>query len=273
MASPDVTQFVKALNDIDHSKRRSEVFSDFCEMAYCALAKVASPFGDQRETLETQYESVERKYESREYVNSKFGELMGISLNAISRGGVDFLGAVAGEMEVLDARLGQFFTPYEVSRLMAEINFHGVEKTIEENGFVTVSEPTVGAGGMVMAVADVIEGLGFDPARHLWVEAVELSRTTYYMAYVQINARGVAGKIICGNSLSLETFTSAYTVAASVFISQNGHPFAKQHAEREQEIATNAARELKQAEDRAERLGDLATSKPTIGAEQLGLFD
>lgn len=273
MVQSAVTEFVRALNDIDRSKHRAEVFSDFCEMAYCALAKLACPFAEQRDALEAQYESVERRYENRDYVHNKFGKLTAMALTAINGGGIDFLGAVAGELEFLDARLGQFFTPYDVSRMMAEINLNGVEDTINENGFVTVSEPAVGAGGMVIAVADVIEGLGFDPARHLWVEAIELSRVTYYMAYIQINARGVAGKIICGNSLSLKTFTEAYTAAAPVFIAKNGHPFAKQRAEREQEAKDEAARIAQQATDLEDRFKASATSKTTVETEQMGLFD
>ena len=105
-------------------------------------------------------------------------------LEAIHTGGIDFLGTVAGEIGALDARLGQFFTPYDIPRMLAEISLTGVEQVIAENGFVTVQEPAVGAGGMILAVADKIEALGFDPATHLWVEAIELSRSTYYMTRV-----------------------------------------------------------------------------------------
>ena len=177
MTAPLVSKFVKVLNGIDQSKRRMEVFADFCELAYCALAKAASPFTEQQDGLETQYVEVVGRYRNKDDVR-KMPELLVLVLEAIHVGGMDFLGAVAGELGELDARLGQFFTPYEISRLMAEISLTDVAKTIEATGFVTVSEPTVGAGGMVIAVADVIEGLGFDPAQHLWVEATELSRTT-----------------------------------------------------------------------------------------------
>lgn len=61
----------------------------------------------------------------------------------------------------------------------------------------------------------------------MWIEATELSRTTYYMGFIQINMRGIAGRVICGNSLSLEVYTSAYTAAAPVFISHNGLPLGK----------------------------------------------
>jgi hypothetical protein len=272
LTAPLVSQFVKVLNGIDQSKSRTEVFADFCELSYCALAKVACPSEEQRDALEQQYMGVVARYRNKDDVR-KMPELLAFALEAIHVGGMDFLGAVAGELGVLDARLGQFFTPYHVSRMMAEISLTDVANTIEANGFVTVSEPAVGAGGMVIAVADVIEGLGFDPACHLWVEATELSHTTYYMGFIQINARGVAGKITCGNSLSMETFTSAYTAAAPGFISHNGHPFAKQHVEEKQKAARLAAQEQQQTLDRAARIADLGLSQPKIPTEQLGLFD
>ena len=62
MKTAYVTKFIKLLNDIDRSKRRGEVFADFCEMTYCALAKVASPFEEQREALEAQYMDVVGRY-------------------------------------------------------------------------------------------------------------------------------------------------------------------------------------------------------------------
>ena len=51
MAHSAGKDFVRALGEIDRSKRQTEVFADFCEMAYCALAKQASPYPDQREAL------------------------------------------------------------------------------------------------------------------------------------------------------------------------------------------------------------------------------
>lgn len=48
------------------------------------------------------------------------------------------------------------------------------------------------------------------------------------MLYIQASARRLAGRIICGNSMSLATYASAYTAAAPFFIAQNGRPFAQQ---------------------------------------------
>ena len=86
------------------------------------------------------------------------------------------------------------------------------------------------------------------------------------MGFIQINARGVAGQVVCGNSLTLERFTGAYTAAAPVFMAQHGHPFAKQRAER-------AAQFERDTTAKAGRMQDLANTPASNGAVQLGLFD
>ena len=156
---------------------------------------------------------------------------------------------------------------------MAEISMSAVGSIIEENGFVTVQEPAVGAGGMVIAMADVIEGLAFDPAKHLWIEATELSRSTYHMGFIQINARGVAGRVICGNSLSMETYSSPYTAAAAGFYAVNGDPFAKQREAAR--VAANQQQkwDAKLEQDRKERLRTLGQTAEPRPATHLGLFD
>jgi len=247
MAHPAVTDFLRALDSFDRSKTRTEIFRIFCEMAYCALAKRASPFPDQRERLEGDYMSCVGMFPNKDDVR-RMPEMMGLAMQTITTGCVDFFGQVAAEIGALDARLGQFFTPYEVSRMMAEMSLGDVSAQIEAQGFITISEPAAGAGGMLMALADVIEAQGFDPARHLWVEAVELSSATFHMAYVQIAARGIAGRVINGNSITLETFDQAFTAAAPIFYAANGHPFTKQReAARQAAEAENTARAARQA--------------------------
>lgn len=162
MTALRVAQFVKALNSIDGSKRRGEVFSDFCELAYCALAKVAAPTVDDRDKLERQYMEVVARYQNKDDIR-KMPELLAISYDAINAGGIDFLGSVAGELGTLDAKLGQFFTPYDVSRMMAGIILQDAGEVIDKNGFITIQEPAVGAGGMLLAAADVIEEMGYSP--------------------------------------------------------------------------------------------------------------
>lgn len=238
MAHPAVKDFLRLLDGFDRSKRRCEVFADFCEAAYCAIAKRASPYADQRETLEKQYMQVVARYPNKDDVR-KMPELLAIATIAIGAGGLDFMGQVAGELGALDAGLGQFFTPYDVSRLIAEMNLGDAADMIAERGFITVQEPAAGAGGMLVAAADALEAQ--DLSLHdVWMEAIELSRGTFHMLYLQLALRGIAGRVICGNALSNETFISAFTPAAARFVARHGHPFASQIAA--EKAAEDAAR-------------------------------
>jgi len=233
MAHPAVKEFMRGLDRIDRSKRRSEVFADFCEMAYCALAKRACPWAEQRDTLEA------HRYREKDDIR-QMPHLMALALSSIAAVGLDFMGQVAGELGALDAGLGQFFTPYELSRLIAEMNLGDAAEMIAQRGFITMQEPAAGAGGMLLAAADTLEAKGV-ALRDCWMEATELSRSTFHMLYVQLAARGIAGRVICGNSLSMETFTWAFTPAAASFVAAHGHPFASQIAE--QHARDEAARQ------------------------------
>lgn len=137
---------------------------------------------------------------------------------------------------------------------------------------------------MVLALADALEAQGFDPAQHIWVEAVELSRSTFHMAYIQINTRGIAGRVINGNSLSLETFEQAFTAAAPEFYGLHGDPFAKQKeaARIEAKAAENAPamrRELLRGAETAAVSAVKVSSKRRVepmgkqSGEQLSLLD
>lgn len=106
MSHPHVIQFIKAMNDIDRSKSRREVFTDFCELAYCALAKIACPTEQGREDLEAQYLSVVKRYRNKDDVR-RMPELLSLTMEALNQGNIDFLGSVAGELGALDAKLGQ----------------------------------------------------------------------------------------------------------------------------------------------------------------------
>lgn len=229
MLHPAVKDFVRIIGGIDRSKHRSEVFRDFCEMAYCAHAKRMATSAERAEALERQYGEVESRYSNKADADC-MARLLAIATMTLGAGGVDFLGLVAAEIGVLDGRLGQFFTPYEVSRLMAEMTFEGVREQIERDGFFTFSEPAAGAGGLIIATADVMQNEGYDPGLQMWFEAVELNRSTFHMLYLQMTLRGLSGRVFHGNSLSLETYSMSVTPKAIEFVGRHGDPFSREGA-------------------------------------------
>ncbi|MGO4855040.1 N-6 DNA methylase [Phaeovulum sp. W22_SRMD_FR3] len=218
MTARDVAVFSKRMNDIDHSKRRTEVFRDFCEMAYLALANTTAQPA-KSDATEAEYMACVRRYRHKDDVR-KMRDLLEIAVAAIAPGSRDFLGEVAAELGALDASLGQFFTPYDVSRLIAEMNLSDAKSIIEDRGFITLQEPAAGAGGMVIAAADALEKQGFDPRCCLWFEATEINRSTFHMLHIQTAYRGLAGRNIHGNSLTVEKYDSTLTPNALHFLAQ-----------------------------------------------------
>jgi len=242
--------FIKVLESIDRSKHRQDNFRNFCEMAYCAIAKRTQTDTDKADALEDRYMEIVGTYQNKDDVRI-MPELMGLTTQAVLNARCDFLGEIAADISALDTKNGQFFTPYDVAKLMAKMQMPDIPKLIEDKGFFSLSDPAAGAGCMLLVAADCVEEAGYNPMDCMSVHATELNRTTYHMLYVQLSLRGIAAQVIHGNSLSLETFTGAYTPAAIHFFGKHGRLFDPPSKDPEKKPITIT---------------------PIINAEQLSLF-
>jgi hypothetical protein len=151
--------------------------------------------------------------------------------------------------------MGQFFTPFSLSTMMAQMQLADVKELIAKNGFVTISEPACGAGGMILAAADVIEEKGFDIGSTMYVDAIDLSQTCFHMSYLQFSLRGIPATVRRGNNLSLEMFETAITPALIPFLAKHGDPFARQKGIPQEPVAP------------------VAPTKPTTYKRQMNLFE
>jgi N-6 DNA Methylase len=208
-------RFIKVFESLAHHRERQDVFADFLDMAVCAIRKKTVPSGPAADALEEQYMAVVKRNAPDDV--RKMPELLAITALAVQEGGCDFLGQVVGDLELINGHMGQFFTPYDVSRMIAEMTLQDAGELIREKGFITVAEPASGAGGMVIAAADVIEKQGFDIGRHLYVDATDISPTCFKMTYLQVSLRSIPATIRRGNTLSGEIFDQAHTPAFLAF--------------------------------------------------------
>ncbi len=273
-------QFIKAFGHLAHHRERHEVLADFLEMAFCAVRKKTLPPGPAADALEDRYMAVVNR-NTNEDVRA-MPELLGITALALQEGGCDFLGQVVVELELPNAHMGQFFTPYDVSRMMAEMTFDTVDEIIAEQGFVTVQEPACGAGGMIIAAADAIERKGFDIARQLYVDGIDISPTCFKMSYLQASLRGIPATIRRGNTLSLEMFEQAVTPAFLGFYAFHGERFdAWQRGEGREAVSHDAEISQQTAEAAVNEPEPTVPEKPVPqtrkrkgkAAHQLNLFD
>lgn len=218
-----VKSFIKKLSSLEPSKSPQEKFRDFIELAYCAYAKrMATP--ENKEPLEARYMQIVGTYRDKDAVRA-YPELIAMVYHQVEF--CDFLGAIAGELGALNDSQGQFFTPFEVSRLMAEMTIGDHEPTIKERGYVMVQEPASGAGGMILALAQAMLRRGYNPTSQLFVCAIDISAQCYWMTYLQLTLAGIPAQVLRGNSLSLEVFETAYTSAMVPFLGKHGDTFCQ----------------------------------------------
>lgn len=120
----------------------------------------------------------------------------------------------------------------------------GVRQRIEQRGYLTACEPAVGAGAMVIALAEVIRGMGINYQRHLHVTAIDIDPRAVHMAYVQFSLLHIPAVIVVGNALTLEErehwFTPAHVLGGWTARLQRDRPSELVEIE-EVEVASAAA--------------------------------
>lgn len=227
MAKPITTKaWIKKLESKEYSKNTQEKFRDFCELVYCAYAKLTSPTPKDSDVLEERYMRTVNTYQDKDCVRM-YPELLADVINAVGNSRYepqDFLGMVAAEINILDERGGQYFTPMNICRMMAQMHLEDISQHINEKDYITLSEPCAGSGSMVLAFAEELHRKGYNPPIHMLVQATELNQLSYQMCFIQLTVAGIAAAVIHGNSLSLEVFESAWTpTAISGFYCHHGH--------------------------------------------------
>ncbi len=191
-------EFEKTIRSVSHSKHLWEVFSDFCEMAAISLSNAICP--DQER--EKRYLEIVVRYQPEEV--QILPKLLGITAMALEGAECDFLGEMFMGLELASHWHGQFFTPFHVCHLMAEMNLAGIEEAIEKRGFATTVEPCCGAGAMVIGLAKACLKNKINYQQRLHVTAIDISATAAHMAYIQFTLLHIPAIVYTGNSLTME---------------------------------------------------------------------
>lgn len=187
------------LRDNARRHRLHRVFSDFCELAALAISNGVDK--RQYDVREARYLQVIGSYEPDEV--ARFPQMLAVLVNWLSCDFADCLGELFMSLELGDHYKGQFFTPYHVSALMAGLTVGDVRDHVTRYGFVTVSEPASGAGGMLIAVAEAIRDQGLNYQQVMHATAVDVDLTAVHMTYIQLALLHVPAVVVHGNTLAL----------------------------------------------------------------------
>lgn len=183
------------------------VFGDFCELS--ALAISNSTDLARREKREARYLEIVGRYNAEEV--ARFPQMLGRLVEALEGEIHDALGKLFMALELGNHWKGQFFTPYSLALLMAQMQLHDAAALVKERGFVTIAEPAAGAGCMVIACAQTLREQGLNYQEVMHVTAQDLDSTAAHMCYVQMALLGIPGVVVVGDTLRMEERDRWYT--------------------------------------------------------------
>lgn len=196
-------EFLRVFNQLTNRHRSWDVWRDFIVMYACALSNpVDKQHYDEREAL---YLRTIKKYNKQE--QPLFSELAAYTVMALEDNPEqDFLGSIYMSLNLGNQHNGQFFTPYHVCELMAEVTMQDSVLKIEEEGYITINDPCCGAGATLIAGVHAakkrLEKAGYNYQNHVLVVAQDIDMTVALMCYIQLSLLGVAGYVKVGNSLT-----------------------------------------------------------------------
>ncbi|CUJ61896.1 N-6 DNA methylase [Achromobacter xylosoxidans] len=200
-------EIVGLLRQVAHTRGIDRVWSDWVEICAIALARADLA---QQEVREQRYLQVIAQYERAELdkLVQAFAHLvMSYELRVEAADFGDVLGSTFMMLDMGNAGAGQFFTPYEVSRLMGGMMMgdgQALADKADAHGFIRVLEPACGAGGMLIAAAHALHDAGLNYQLCMHATAIDIDQRCVHMTFIQLALLHVPALVIHGNGLTGE---------------------------------------------------------------------
>lgn len=193
-------ELIRCFESLCGKHSRWEIWSDFIQMSAISISNVTDR-AHAAEREET-YMTLSRKYTSKEL--EVFAQMLAYVINGMDQTpDQDFLGELYMALNMGNDHAGQFFTPYDVCRLMSELQPSAeLETTISKQGWVTVNDCACGAGATLVAFANDCLRRGINYQTSVLFVAQDIDYIVGLMCYLQLSLMGCAGYVAIGDTLS-----------------------------------------------------------------------
>ena len=182
-------EIIERINKLSGSRSPYEVFCDWIKCSAISIQNACQIHNDLWKKREEQYMQTIRPYGEH---GLEFGDMLGFLTMALENDISDILGQVYMEAELGNKSTGQFFSPFHISRMCAELSLRDQDGSQK----ITLNEPSCGAGGMIIATAAVLKDRNVNYQLCLDVIAQDLDWKAVYMCYVQLSLLGIR-RLLC----------------------------------------------------------------------------
>lgn len=192
-------EFQKVFSQLCNTKSSWQAWSDFVEMTAIAISNRFEIREKVKQEREERYLDIIRQYSKGE--QQLFPELVAILVMALEREPEqDFLGEMFMALELGSHWKGQFFTPYDVCKMMVKVSTDDAKDKIAEKGWVSIHDPACGAGATLIAARNHMELSGVGSNQAFFV-GQDIDRTAAMMCYIQLSLLGCAGYVVVADTL------------------------------------------------------------------------
>lgn len=197
-------EIVTRINSISGRYSSYEVFTDWVKCCSLSIDNYTTLFHDFAwHKKEQEYLNLVKKYENDEI--KIFSDMLGMLCLALEKKMEDVLGWIYMASRMGSKAAGQFFTPYHLSELCANLTIPDPQ----EDGKIYLYEPSCGGGGMIIASVAALKNKGFDYQNNLEVIAQDLDWKGVHMCYLQLRLLGVKAVCVQGDTMQ-EPYTRGY---------------------------------------------------------------
>lgn len=190
-------EIVKKIQKLSGKYSPYDIFTDWVTMMAISIQNGCDlSMGKVWKEREKQYKGIAGKYKSDEQM--EFTAMFGMLVQELEENVSDVLGQVYMESGCGNKNTGQFFTPFHISVMCADM----IIPEKRENGKIFLNEPSCGGGGMIIAEAMALKNKGEDYQSILDVVAQDLDWKAVYMCYVQLSLLGISAIVVQGNAVA-----------------------------------------------------------------------
>jgi type I restriction-modification system DNA methylase subunit len=192
-------EFVSIIDKLCYSRQRWQVWEDLISAMACSISNVVDRTPERLKQRVKELDAAVDRLGGTDIAGRAFD----IVVEALEHNpDQDFLGAMYMQLELGNHWTGQFFTPYCVSKMMAQITMGELKKQVEQKGWVSICDPCIGGGAMLMAAANTAKEMGVNYQNHMLFVGQDIDRIVGMMAYIQLSLLGCPGYIVIADSIT-----------------------------------------------------------------------
>jgi len=199
--NPNAKLFLKTYNSLAINYDHRGIWVDFVTIFACSISNDLDK--EQRPRRNEIMDNALKRYPEDD--QKKIMELMDITLAELfSNPNQDFFGEIYNALDLYSKAKSQFFTPYNVSKMMALCLLGDPTEEISKKGMISINDSCCGGGALLIAAANVCKAQGVNISKDTLFVAQDIDPVVAMMCYIQLALLGCAGYILVGNSLSCE---------------------------------------------------------------------